>query len=74
MFNTLKLFIMTKQELIDNSVDTIYRSKLSMIKSFDNLRDCIKDLVVNCGGYINIANNDEQHDNCYGAIFDYNGA
>lgn len=59
-----------------------YRDQINLIANkrknvgewMDALRDAIKNLIVTQGGYINMANNDGENDNVYGAIFDYCGA
>ena len=58
---------------IEISCEAIYRKKLNLIDAYNNLRDSIKGLIENAGGFINTANNDGKNDNIYSAIYDYCG-
>ena len=55
-------------------INVIAKKREQVGEWMDALRDAIKDLIVAKGGYINMANNDGENDNVYGAIYDYCGA
>ena len=59
----------------DNSkfIERMKQGKESCGKAFEVMHDAIKGIILNAGGFINTANNDDKNDNIYSAVIDFDG-